>query len=181
MRTSMLRGVSTATVLAMLSTSLSAFAQDAPPPAYGGAVTVEPVPLGPKVIKNYDEGDPVPAGYHPETRARLGLVIGGSVTFGVFYMMSVLVAGIGTLVGSSDTGTLYLPAVGPFLTMGNTTSGEVKTLLAVDGIVQTAGVVMLVAGIAAPKTVLVRNDLSARVIPMTMGKEGYGLGVAGTF
>lgn len=179
MRTSLLRGAAAVTAFVMLSTPLAALADE--PLPYGGAVTVAPAPIGPRIIKDYDDGEPVPSGYHPETRARLGLVIGGSVTFGVFYMFSILAAGVANLVGSNGGLTpLYLPVVGPFVSMVNV-DGQGKMILALDGAVQAAGVVMLIAGIAAPKTVLVRDALSARVVPMSMGKGGYGMGVAGSF
>src|SRR5690349_4987127 len=46
---------------------------------------------GPREISEYEEGDPIPPGYHAESKVRKGLVIGGAVTFGVMYILSVLV------------------------------------------------------------------------------------------
>jgi hypothetical protein len=54
-------------------------------------------------------------------------------------------------------------------------------ILALDGIGQAGGLAMLVAGLAAPKTVLVRQgDLEVRVAPMVAGGRS-GLGLVGSF
>lgn len=143
---------------------------------------------GPRVIKDYEEGEPIPPGYHAETRVRSGLVVGGAVTFGVMYLLSVLVGA-----AISDTNRafnnnkengdfLYVPVAGPFLQMTKTESSSGNVTLAIDGIAQAAGATMLIVGITSPKTVLVRNDLGeVRVMPMRMGDKGGGLGLVGTF
>ena len=150
---------------------------------------------GPRVIKDYEEGDSIPPGYHAETRVRTGLVVGGAVVFGVMYLLSVLVGA-----AISDTGKtcasissssscskengdlLYVPVAGPFLQMTKTSSSSGNVTLAIDGIAQAAGATMLIVGITSPKTVLVRNDLGeVRIMPMRMGDKGGGLGLYGTF
>lgn len=142
---------------------------------------------GPRVIKDYEEGEPVPPGYHPESKVRTGLVVGGAVTFGVMYLISVLVGAAITdgnrLSGGNDSGELlYVPVAGPFLQMTKTESSSGNVTLAIDGIAQAAGATMLIVGITSPKTVLVRNDLAeVRVMPMRMGQDGTGLGLLGTF
>ncbi len=43
---------------------------------------------------------------------------------------------------------------------------------------------MVIAGIAAPRTVLVRNDLGMTMpllVPMKMGRDGYGAGLVAHF
>ena len=146
---------------------------------------------GPRIIKDYEEGEPIPPGYHAETRVRSGLVVGGAVTFGVMYLLSVLVgAAISDVNRSSYSGSsnreggefLYVPVAGPFLQMTRTESSSGNATLAIDGIAQAAGATMLIVGITSPKTVLVRNDLGeVRVMPMRMGDKGGGLGLVGTF
>ena len=76
-------------------------------------------PQGPRVIRNYDEGAPIPPGYHPETRARLGLVVGGAALFGVFYLFTAIGAGAAIEVqaaeGTKQTGTSdAVPPAFPF-------------------------------------------------------------------
>lgn len=143
---------------------------------------------GPRIIKDYEEGEPIPPGYHAESRVRSGLVVGGAVTFGVMYLLSVLVgAAISdtnkAFNNNRDNGDfLYVPVAGPFLQMTKTESSSGNVTLAIDGIAQAAGATMLIVGITSPKTVLVRNDLGeVRVMPMRMGDKGGGLGLIGTF
>ncbi len=142
---------------------------------------------GPRIIKDYEEGEPIPPGYHAETRVRSGLVVGGAVTFGVMYLLSVLVGAaisdVNRSVGNKESGEfLYVPVAGPFLQMTRTESSSGNATLAIDGIAQAAGATMLIVGITSPKTVLVRNDLGeVRVMPMRMGDKGGGLGLVGTF
>ncbi len=207
-----LRFVSALTAVALVTTlaAPSAHAQSTlppsqPPPASAQAPNGEYVaPLqqqtqqvympqsvalsGPRIIKDYEEGEPIPPGYHAETRVRSGLVVGGAVTFGVMYLLSVLVgAAISDANklsgGNKDSGDfLYVPVAGPFLQMTKTESSSGNVTLAIDGIAQAAGATMLIVGITSPKTVLVRNDLGeVRVMPMRMGDKGGGLGLVGTF
>ncbi|MEO5726602.1 MAG: hypothetical protein ABI134_33315 [Byssovorax sp.] len=154
----------------------------APAPGYPGA------PMGPKVL-DYEEGDSIPAGYRTGTRVRKGLVIGGSVMLGVGYLITIMAAGIGQAVnevadGNKDFGPLLIPVVGPFVGMATTdpsTGGAFG--LAFLGTVQTAGLAMLIGGIAAPKTVLIRNEVGNvkfTVLPQ-VGATSAGLGVVGSF
>ncbi len=155
---------------------------------------------GPKEIRDYSEGDPVPPGYTPVERTRKGLVIGGAVTFGVLYLISALVAAAGEDTkgsGDNEAAALWVPAVGPFIQMFNTDSAVANVFLAIDGIAQSAGVAMFVIGLTSPRTVLVRNDLvgkakspglaasassgpTLRPAPMITGTT-TGFGLVGTF
>ncbi len=158
---------------------------------------------GPRVIRDWHEGDPIPPGYHPATRTRSGLLAGGISMFSVPYLISVLVAA-----GNADTGNanaLYIPVIGPFIQMGNVKTGSktcdsfgycyysgtdpagvavADVFLVLDGVLQGLGVAMAVYALAVPKTVLVRNDLGAlknvTVTPM-VGRTMTGLGVTGQF
>lgn len=130
---------------------------------------------GPRVIRDWHEGEPIPPGYHPATRARTGLIAGGLTMFGVPYLISVFVAA-----GNADSGNanaMYIPVLGPFIQMGSIKSQQncdqfgfctgldasgvavADIFLVLDGVLQGAGVAMAVFGIAVPRTVLVRNDL----------------------
>ncbi len=155
----------------------------APPGAYGAA------PMGPRYL-DYEEGDTIPPGYRPGTRIRKGLVIGGSVMLGVGYLITIIAAGIGQLVsnidtnGSRDFGPLLIPVVGPFIGMGTThpSTGGVFGL-AFLGVAQTAGLGMLIGGIAAPNKVLIRNEAAGvkfTVAPQ-FGANSAGVGVVGSF
>jgi hypothetical protein len=143
---------------------------------------VRPELLGPREM-DYEDGDPVPAGYHVDTRIRRGLVIGGAVTFGSTYLLTALTATAASEVDNDFT-PLFVPVVGPFITIGSANaSGAGAFWLAFDGVVQSAGVTMLVIGLAAPRTVLVRDDVgrpSLSLAPVALGRGTMGLGVVGS-
>ena len=155
-------------------------------PAPGYAATPA---LGPRVL-DYEEGDTIPPGYRTGTRVRKGLVIGGSVMLGVGYLFSIMVAGVGQLVnnvgdpGTKDFGPLLVPVVGPFIGMGTThpSTGGVFGL-AFLGVAQTAGLGMLIGGLASPKTVLLRNDVAGVTLTVTpqFGAGTAGIGAVGSF
>lgn len=209
--------LSFAALTALTLSSTAAFAQDSqgnnhgggggssPPPAYGtppptyvapppvgygppgGYAPAPPPPYGPKKMK-YNEGDPVPPGYRVEERPRVGLVVGGSVLFGLTYLFTALGASIASDVGDRDAKWLFLPVAGPFIytttyscddgrSNGCTTG---KTFLFIDGLAQGGGVLMFVLGLSGQK-MLIRNDVAkVQVMPM-VGKNVNGLSLIGTF
>jgi hypothetical protein len=183
----------------------------APAPAQGYAQPGEPPPgyawRAQPVEMRYVEGRPIPQGYHVETRARKGLVISGSIVFGVPYLLSMSVAASSHY---QPDRWLYAPVVGPFINLAtraddcnpNGTSGTssqfncsddsgVRFFLMMDGLMQVAGATMFVLGLALPTTLLVRDDapyvgkkgnqLAVTVQPYATGRSGYGLGVVGIF
>jgi hypothetical protein len=184
-----------------------AYTQPAGPPPPGAPPPPDPynygVPPGTPMaydIDDWEEGDPIPPGYRPDTRIRKGLVIGGAVTLGaVWLVFGVLPASIMVAVEetdeadfSNDTGEdkedyypLYIPVAGPFVTIFTTESQAAGTaLLIIDGVAQTAGLAMLIAGLAAQKTVL-EPDPTYRAaewhVAPIVTPELTGLGAFGTF
>lgn len=169
----------------------------APPPAgyalppgqrvylpYGASPPALP---GPRILA-YQEGAPLPAGYHPEMRVRTGLLIGGGITFVTSYALAAVVA-----VGA-DEPILAVPILGPFVEIGRLGLGSGSGfggwnafgagLLIVDGLGQIAGATMVFTGLASKKKVLVRDEATTatvRVTPLTMGQGGTGLGLVGTW
>jgi len=149
-------------------------------PETGGIPTTVAM-SGPRIINDWEEGDAVPYGYHPESRVRRGLVIGGAIPFGIFYLFSAMTAAIASDAGDDD-GALYIPAIGPFIQLAKSDSSTARFFCALDGIVQTGGLAMLIYGIASPKTVLVRNDLGLQLhLRPVATRNGMGLGLGGTF
>lgn len=138
---------------------------------------------GPRVIKDWRDGDPIPWGYHREERTRKGAVISGSILFGVTYGYSAFIAAIGEDIDSTNNGAapLVIPVLGPFITMKNSDSASVNYILALDGLAQAAGAALILHGILSPKAVLVRNDLGVSFLPTPMGKDGQGLTMMGRF
>ena len=141
---------------------------------------------GPRMIKDWDENQPIPPGYHRESRVRKGLVIAGAIVFGVPYLYSAGIAAIGDDVTrngeSNPVQYLYIPVLGPFIEMGQTDSSTARYFLTLDGLAQSAGAFMFIYGLASPKSILVRNDLALlTVMPTKMGHDGQGLSVLGRF
>jgi hypothetical protein len=192
--------------ITLMATSPAAFAQDsagaAPPPrvlytaplyqqTQGSYVPQSVAMSGPKQITDWKEGEPVPDGYHPVEKTRTGLIVGGSVLFGTMYFFSVLVAAGGADAnrgGTNPEAAMWAPAIGPFIQMAQPdSSATANVLLAVDGLAQSAGLIMLIAGLTSPKTVLMRNDLAKEdTKPMLkatpiVGRGMTGVGVVGTF
>ncbi len=166
----------------------------APPPGY--AVPPGYAPYGydnekemKKLIKRWEPGEPIPAGYHVEEKPKLALAITGGVLFGTFWLFSAA----GGVSASHDNGDdkylpLVAPVVGPFIAMGTVPRrGDSDTALidfglALDGLVQAGGAAMLVAGLMGKSPKLVRNDARAHVTPTPMRVgTGQDLGLVGAF
>ena len=160
-------------------------------------VAAPPPPAPPSAP--WQPGSPPPPGYHIEDRPRTGLVIAGAIVGGIPYFFSVTTATAAR--EDNASGWLYLPVVGPWMTLGQRTYGcnsldnanqstsqslqcvgdifVVMGLIA-DGVLQATGATLLLVGVAAGKPTLVRDDQAVHVTPMQVG-TGYGAGLAGTF
>ncbi len=186
-------------VAVSLVVSASAFAQEGeelplppPPPDYDAQQYEpqyddapqyrEPYRAPPRKIKDWDPNEPVPPGYTAVTRPRLGLVIPGSIVFGVSYVLSFIIGLEGVLAGFRQMWPLMIPVAGPFIGLG-TMPGDVVTgvLLTLDGIAQVAGATMFIIGLAAPSTILVRNRHATLMPVPILTSGGAGVGLAGSF
>lgn len=165
-------------------------AQPSAAPAGQAAVYASPPAnnafYGPAEISSYEEGAPIPVGYHPVNRTRTGLIVAGAVTFGSMYFITALVAAGNADAhsgGTNPAAALWIPGAGPFIQMTRTDSSTAGVFLAVDGIAQVGGLAMLVVGLTSPRTVLVRNDLGkVEITPIPIvSKDVMGAGVVGTF
>jgi hypothetical protein len=146
---------------------------------------------GPAIIRDWSEGDPIPPGYHPVSRIRKGLVVGGAVLFGLTYVFTALAAAVGAdTTGSGQSNplaALWVPVAGPFIQVFQSgTSATGSLILILDGLSQAGGISMFAIGLAAPKTTLVRNDLAGNGAPHLsfapiMGPGRTGMGLVGTF
>jgi len=137
---------------------------------------------GPRMLKDWRDGDPIPYGYHRGERTRVGMVITGSLLFGIPYLYSTLLASGSHDSGHDDYAALLFPVFGPFIQMSKTDSMLGREALAIDGVLQATGAFLFIYGLAVPRAVLVRNDLaSLTVAPMHMGRDGNGLGLVGIF
>ncbi|HEX8113629.1 MAG TPA: hypothetical protein VF516_38120, partial [Kofleriaceae bacterium] len=160
------------------------------PPGYGPpAYAPQPgVPVyGPEEITDLDDSAPVPYGYTRVQRTRKGLIIGGAVTLGATYLATAFIGAVAAdflkAEGSNaSVGPVFLPVAGPFLEIGQTDSAIARFYLAVSGLGQTAGAIMLLYGLTSPRTVLVRNDqlIVTSLAPM-IAPGASGLAVVGRF
>jgi hypothetical protein len=91
-----------------------------------------------------------------EQRRRVGLAIAGGAMFGGVYLASTIVASF------IDDKSLAVPVAGPFIEMGVLASASgssssslapVQFALLMNGLVQAAGVAMLIAGLATKQNV----------------------------
>jgi hypothetical protein len=180
-----------------------------PPPQGYGQPQVQFVPAPAEL--RYVEGRPIPAGYHLEVRPRRALVVTGPILLGVPYVLSMSVAAssrydpdvylyapiIGPFIDlakrKTDCPRTTVPTATGTTTYENCSTDDSTTrfFLMFDGLMQTAGATMLILGVALPQHVLVRDDapyvgsshskFAWAVAPQTMGRSGYGLGLAGIF
>lgn len=153
----------------------------------------------PRVIEGWEPGDPVPDGYRPDTQARSGLVKGGAATLFSVYGLTAIVGSFfvlaedvdaedgvdGNGIDAEDYYPLFIPVVGPFVTIGTAhTDRAASTVLVANGIAQTAGLAMFIAGFAAQQDVLVRIPTYGQAVvemkPL-IGADFQGVGVNGSF
>jgi len=147
----------------------------------------------------YEEGRPIPSGYHLEERPRQGAVVTGFILTGIPYGMGLIAAFTSEFANKSAY--LALPWAGPWLTLGaresrcsgssTSTEGESDTMecaedamvitgLIIDGILQAVGGALLLAGYLAPSEELVRDGVAFGVVPARVG-SGHGLSAIGSF
>jgi hypothetical protein len=145
---------------------------------------------------SYHEGQPIPPGYSLDSEPIWGLVIAGLVTTTTLWVFSAAIGlGLEDEEGHSEQSTPYytreavhywplaLPIVGPFVTLGTgDAQGPAVSMMVLDGILQTGGLVLIIAGAAAKRDVLVWNGQGAQVraAPIVVA-NGAGMGASGTF
>lgn len=176
-----------ALALAVSLFSFTALAQQpdavTPPPPPPQPAQVQPQPgyqppatLGytaPRRVK-YGGGE-IPAYAHIETEPRKGLIIAGAAVLGASYVASVFAAMLYCGPGSECiNGGLYIPIIGPFIVAAQAPSSGGATLAAFDGLVQCAGLGLLIAGFVAPEKFVVWQDSDARA-SLTVVPGGGGL------
>jgi hypothetical protein len=153
----------------------SATAPDEAPPAK----TLDP--------PSWRPGGPIPPGYQLALSPRRWLVSAGATLFALSYLGSA--AGATTSYDTDDEtassrAALWIPAIGPFLVMGDTKSASADVLLALDGLAQIGGLTMFVYGLALPVSVLIPKvagsdvECSVRLFAM---RGAPGGSIEGTF
>jgi hypothetical protein len=159
--------------------------------------------LPPGMELPYEEGDQIPSGYRLSSQPRKGLIIAGSIMTGAAWTFSLM----GAVSSNFDnkSGFLIVPVLGPWLMLATGGASDrkstcsaadsgycsdyeydqnrsgLRSVLVLDGLVQTAGAAMFLAGVAFPRKRLVRTDVTIGFAPTPMGERGYGATAVGTF
>jgi hypothetical protein len=145
-------------------------------------------------VLDWEEGADIPPGYEPDTRVRKGLVIAGAITFGLSWMASAAYGSYlieereGEMWRSRDEdeapseAVLYVPLVGPWIALGTVEHDRRERGAFISGgIVQAAGMAMLIGGLAARETVLVKTDDAEVAVLPQVGPTGNGVTLHGSF
>jgi hypothetical protein len=139
---------------------------------------------------DYTEGQPVPPGYTVIERRRKGLIITGSILFGVSYGISLAVAAGSEY--SNDYGWLVLPVAGPVIASTQLDScenddfscddqGTERGFLMLDTLVQAAGATMFFVGLTVSKKVMVLHMEPEFSVAPIVSPHARGLQVVGRF
>jgi len=157
-----------------------------------------PYPARPLVLR-YEPGAAPPPGYHLEENPRKALIVTGALTFGVPYLISMMIGGVSR--HPADR-WLLIPVIGPVGTLTYGTRGcdrdnglecagniLIVTGLAFDLAAQTAGAVLFTMGYVFPKKQWVSDYDVAKaapppftwtVVPRVDGAGRVGLTLSGT-
>jgi hypothetical protein len=118
---------------------------------------------------SYDPDRGAPAGYKVFEERNTALLAGGAATLGALWVASVIAGGFiedsnptyyydgsGYTSAQNKHGwPMWIPVVGPFITIGSSHSDSAGTTpLVFDGVGQAAGLAMIIAGLVVPKKVL---------------------------
>ena len=119
--------------------------------------------------------------FHEEMQPNYGLMVAGLVIFGASWSINAASAYL------ADEWKLAVPLIGPFMETQNVYTGPgydanrmLVGLLVFDGLIETAGAIMLVAGAITHHRVRVYDHPRVSVVP-TAGPAGAGLAAFGRF
>ena len=144
-----------------------------------------------------DPSKPIPPGFHVEEQPPSSLILVGGVIFGVSHGLVFFEGAKAVLAGSSykgcpANGWLMLPVGGPFIVadkQGGERSpcrnpeGIASGMYTLDGLIQVIGAGLLVAGLGAPRQVVVKDAAKSnwQVVPWHVGASSAGVNLIGTF
>ncbi len=127
----------------------------------------------------YEKGTPVPQGYVLATSTRDAAASARKAGF-LFFGLGYSAAYVSALAIPGKVAALYVPVVGPFFVLEGQ-AGYVKGLLIADGVIQGAGAILLIGGIAGSGEQLIRVDWAGMRFAPVAGPGAAGLSVAGDF
>lgn len=121
----------------------------------------------------------VPPGYDVETSTHDGAATARYFGAG-FFVAGYAAAYVAAVANPTDLAWLFAPVVGPWITMGKVDGGEV--LLAVDGVLQGAGSLVLIGGLIGSGKQLVRQELPQQgSVKVHYYLGGRSVGLFGSF
>jgi len=126
---------------------------------------------------------PQPRLFHEEMQPNYGLMVAGLVIFGASWSINAASAYV------ADEWKLAVPVVGPFMETQNINTGGtygdanrmLVGLLVFDGLIETAGAIMLIAGAITHHKVKVYDRAPRVSVVPTAGPAGGGLAAFGSF
>lgn len=127
----------------------------------------------------YEDGAPVPRGYTVETSTRDAAASARKAGF-LFFGVGYGAAYVGALAVPGRVAALYVPVIGPFMVLEGR-EPWVKGLLIADGVIQAAGAVLLIGGIAGRGEQLLRVDWASLKLAPSVSTTTAGLEVMGDF
>jgi hypothetical protein len=135
-------------------------------------------PRYPPKMLPYDEAEPVPPGYHVETRAKRSYLLVGASLFGASYLATALATSAVVAARQPDAprvAPLAIPNAGPFIAIESAHAGvPAGVVLAADGIAQLGGAILFVAGLNIDEQVLVFNTIPATA-QLSVGPGSVGI------
>ena len=147
----------------------------------------------PRVIEPWEPDDPPPEGYVLRSKVNGGAIAGGATLLGVMWLTSIVVGAVaateeddqgidGDGVESEDFAPMYVPIVGPFVTIGTVEPGSAGLgMLIVDGILQVSGAGLIVLGIVDRDYRVVRGEAASLQIVPALSPRQSGLTAVATF
>ncbi len=104
-------------------------------------------------------GEVVPPGYAPSSEPDYALLTSGAVVFGSGYVPSFIAAWVGTFSNEAGLAPLFVPVVGPLVTIGTAKAEEAGVyVLALDAALQALGASLFVVSFLDEHTYLERRD-----------------------
>ncbi len=122
-----------------------------------------------RVVVRESLGGPVAVGTRVVATPTVGLVVAGALTFGAAWVPSVIASALTMPAPNSQlAATLMIPAAGPFVWAAiggrmHSLSAPTLAVLVFDGVLQSFGVGLFIAGLALPRVALNTQTTSPRV------------------
>lgn len=136
----------------------------------------------------YADGQPVPPCFRVHERIRWRPTIGGIVLLSTTHSITAVTAATTWSWGAgSGVAALLVPVAGPFIALG-TIEGATEGFgwiigipMIVDGLAQTAGVILIVVGASTTQPVLMRTDVGASEVGPQLRLRGQGIDLVQRF